>query len=349
MEHKPTGPDSGASAPFVPRPTQAPAQRPAPSWAKKSPPKSKAATRTTPRAPKYLPPSDPQDHARKIAEVVIDTWYSSFGGSSLEVPVGTVASLALLRQPKVTGPGLADWILCLEPHELPKFFREIWLGYWYRRPDLIDRALRLHDWAWNNDPDPHQLKAVHAVTHTAVTTGLLDLTGDDDPYWRSGADVLSPLLTGLRHKADRKYRGEFHTPPCVTDLMANILIDKDFAHPEIWIREPAVGSGGMLRSVAQRMRELDLNPHDYHWYGNDIDVTSAACAAVNTLIWDLGPHTVIGCSNTFATDDGGFRDALADARDSIEQRNKAVSAASTIAAHRGALRLLDTLTGEAAA
>lgn len=329
---------------FLPRAATPATPRPAPAWAKKNPPKSKAAVRAKVTARKYLAPRDPHEHARKIAENVIDAWYSHFGGSSIEVPIGTVAALTLLRQPKEVGNGLADWILNLQPHELPQFFKEIYLGYWIKRPDLINRALRLHDWTWNPNPDEHQLRAVHAVTNRAINTGLLDLTGHDDPYWRAQSDVLSPLLTGLRHKSDKKWRGEYHTPACITDLLAHMLVDKDFAGPDKAIREPAVGSGGMLRSVAQRLRELQLNPHDYTWYGNDIDSLAAACAAVNAIIWDLGPKALIGCADSLADiEDGGYAQTLAEARDAFRQRDDYMDTAATIVAHRRAFRLLDQL------
>ncbi|MEV0476205.1 N-6 DNA methylase [Streptomyces prunicolor] len=330
---------------FLPRAAAPAAARPAPSWAKKAPPKSKAAVRpakTTWR--KAFAPRDPHDHARKIAENVMDAWYQSHGGSSIDIPLGTVAALALLRQPPDTGTGLADWILGRQPHELPQLFKEIYLGHWIKRPDLIDRAVRLHDWAWNPDPDPHQLRAVQAVTQRAVNQGLLDLTGHDDPYMRAETDVLSPLLTGLRHKSDKKWRGEYHTPPGVTDLLANMLVDQDFAQPDMAIREPAVGSGTMLRSVAQRLRDLGLNPHDYLWYGNDVDALAAACAAVNTIVWDLGPRAYIGCADSLALEDGGYAKTLAEAKDSFEQRDQYLDTATTIAAHRRAFRLLDPLT-----
>ncbi|MGW7572355.1 N-6 DNA methylase [Streptomyces sp. NPDC054765] len=326
-------------APYLPRTTAPATARPAPSWAKKKPPKSKATNRPKVTARKYLAPRDPHEHARKIAENVIEAWYQSFGGSSIDIPLGTVAALALLRNP----PGLADRILNLQPHELPQFFKEIYLGHWINRPDLIDRAIRLHDWAWNPDPDPQQLRAVHAVTHRAINTGLLDLTGHDDPYMRSESDVLSPLLTGLRHKSDKKWRGEYHTPAYVSDLMARMLVDKDYGGPTKSIHEPAVGSGGMLRSVAQCLRDLQLDPHDYTWYGNDIDSLAAACAAVNAIIWDLGPKCSIGCADSLAPEDD-YAKTLAEARDAFKQRDTALDAATTITATRNAKRLLDQIS-----
>ncbi|WP_405803467.1 N-6 DNA methylase [Streptomyces sp. NBC_01187] len=321
-------------------------ERPAPAWAKKSPPKSKAANRPKPKitAQRYSAPNDPHQHSQKIAENVMDAWYQSFGGSSIDVPLGTVGALTLLRTPEGTNADLANWILNLQPRELPQLFKEIYLGHWLSRPDLINRAIRLHDWAWNPNPDEQQLRAVHAVTNKAINTGLFDLTSHADPYMRSDADVLSPLLTGLRHKSDKKWRGEYHTPPCVTDLMARMLVDTDFGGPDKAIREPAVGSGTMFRSAAQRLRELQLDPHDYHWYGNDIDALSAACAALNTITWDLGPRAFIGCADSIALEDGGHAKTLAEARDACAQRDQYMETASAIVASRRAFALIDQLT-----
>ncbi|MER8002072.1 N-6 DNA methylase [Streptomyces sp. NPDC095613] len=334
---------SGSDTPFVPRTAPTATPRPVPAWAKKRPPKSKAAVRTsraTVGATRFVAPRDPNQHAHKIAEGVIGAWFTSFGGSSIEIPIGTVGALALLRQPKAVGPELANWVLSLQSGELPQLIKEIYLGHWITRPDLINRAIPIHDWAWNPSPDPQQLRAVHAVTNQAVNAGLLELTGHSDPYRRAQSDVLSPLLTGLRHKSDKKWRGEYHTPASVTDLMARVLVDEDFAQPDKAIGEPAVGSGGMLRSIAQRLRELQRNPHDYSWYGNDVDPLAAACAAVNTIIWDLGPRALIGCADSLANGDGGYTKTLSQAQDAYKQRDNVVEAASTIAASRRAFRLL---------
>ncbi|MBY8884821.1 SAM-dependent methyltransferase [Streptomyces sp. PTM05] len=324
--------------PFLPRAATVTTSRTAPSWAKKTPPAPKASARPRVTARKFNAPRDPHEHARKIAENVLDAWYRSFGGSSIDIPLGTVAGLSLLRNV----PGLADWVLNLQPEELPQLLKEIYLGHWINRPDLINRAIRLHDWAWNPAPDKQQLRAVHAVACAAIDTGLLDLTGHDDPGQRSEADVLSPLLTGLRHKSDKKWRGEYHTPASVTDLMANVTVDKEVVKPGMAFREPAVGSGGMFRSVAQRLRELGLSPHDFHWYGNDIDSLSAGCAAVNTIIWDLGPRCLIGCADSLAPEDD-YAKTRAEARDAFDQRDRYMDTARTIIAHRRALRLLDDL------
>ncbi|WP_149183348.1 N-6 DNA methylase [Streptomyces sp. TRM49041] len=295
--------------------------------AAKPTPRAAPASRRTRRAF----PGDPHRHAGEVAENVIAAWFSHYGGSRMDVPIGTVAALSFFREPLV-----GDWLLTLEPAQLPPLLREIWGVQWMARPDLIEVARPLHDWV-EESPDEYQLRAVQAVIHTAIYNGLLDLTARDDPYDRSQADVLSPLLTGLRHKSDKKWRGEYHTPPCVSDLMAHILVDTDHGSS---IREPAIGSGGMFRSVAQRLREHSLNPHDYTWFGNDIDRLSTACAAVNAILWDLGPRTVIWCGDSLASRDGGVSQALAERAAVIEHRNNVVGKARMVAAIRQAERLL---------
>jgi hypothetical protein len=213
-------------------------------------------------------------------------------------------------------------LLSLEPAQFVPLLREVWGAQWLARPDLIEAARPLHDWVEEN-PDAHQLKAVQAVVHTALRGGLLHLTACDDPHQRSEADVLGPLLTGLRHKSDRKWRGEYHTPPSVSDLMAEMLLHSG---PEsgMTIREPALGSGGLFRSVAQAIRHRGLDPHDYTWLGNDIDRLSTACAAVNAIVWDLGPKTAIWCANSLSTGDAGVEEALARRTAVIKHRNAVV-------------------------
>ncbi|MER5223857.1 N-6 DNA methylase [Streptomyces flaveus] len=285
-------------------------------------------------------PPDPYQHASKLAENVITAWFSNYGGGRMDIPLGTVAALSFFREPLI-----ADWLLTLQPPDFVPLLKEIWGVQWWFRPDLIETARPLIDWI-HEEPDEYQLKAVRAVAHTAVNTGLFDITAQDDPYVRSSADILSPLLTGLRHKSDKKWRGEYHTPPCVTDLMARILVHADHGPS---IREPAVGSGGMLRSAAQALREQNLNPHDYAWFGNDIDHLATACAAVNAIIWDLGPKTVIWRGDSLATDDAGLTDALKERAAIIRHRNAVVEQARFEHKARHMLSALDRLIEGAAA
>ncbi|MGC9539948.1 N-6 DNA methylase [Streptomyces sp. UG1] len=301
--------------------TKPPKSRPAPAWRRKH----------------RAFPSDPQRHASDIAENVIGAWFSHYGGNRVDVPLGTIAGLTFIREPLI-----ADWLLTLEPAQLPPLLREIWGVQWMIRPDLIEVARPLHGWV-EEDPDEYQLKAVQAVIHTAVRKGLFDLTAREDPYYRSQADVLSPLLTGLRHKSDKKWRGEYHTPACVSDLMAHILIDTNRCEPGMSVRDPAIGSGGMFRSVAQQLRELGLDPHDFSWFGNDIDPLATACAAVNAILWDLGPKVAIWCGDSLADDGTAVDQALAERAAVIQHRNTVVEQALFEHKTRRLLHALDQL------
>ncbi|MEU3783371.1 hypothetical protein [Streptomyces sp900129855] len=105
----------------------------------------------------------------------------------------------------------------------------------------------------------------------------------------------------------------------------------------------------MLRSVAQHLRERGLNPHDYTWIGNDIDRLSTACAAVNAILWDLGPKSVIWCGDSLATYDAGLTQALAERTAVIEHRNNVVEQARFEHKARRMLQALDRLTSGVAA
>ncbi len=148
------------------------------------PPKPRSATASRRKHRAF--PGDPHRHAMEVAENVIAAWFSHYGGSRMDVPLGTIAALSFFREPLVS-----DWLLTLEPAQLPPLLREIWGVQWMARPDLIEVARPLHHWV-EEDPDEYQLRAVQAVIHTAIYNGLFDLTASDDPYERSQADVLSP-------------------------------------------------------------------------------------------------------------------------------------------------------------
>ncbi|MGW0822480.1 N-6 DNA methylase [Streptomyces sp. NPDC002845] len=344
MQFSPPSPDDD-SEPFLPGAAPAMTPRPVPEWvtrAKVS--EARAEAVAIRRRKRYAAPSDPHQHTSKIAENVMDAWYSHHGGSRIDIPLGTVAALTFFREPLV-----GDWLLTLEPQHFPPLLKEVWGVQWFCRPDLIEQARPLHNWV-EEDPDEYQLRAVQAVVHAAVNTGLLDLTADDDPYMRSRADVMGPLLTGLRHKSDKKWRGEYHTPPSVADLMARMLIPED-PKPGSSFREPCVGSGSMFRSAVQLLRERDLNPADFRWFGNDIDPLSTACAAVNAIVWDLGPQTAIWCADSLAhSEDGaGVAKALTERAAVIKHRNDVVEQAIFEHKVRRAIKAFDRLFEGAAA
>lgn len=314
-----------------------------------TPPKPATAQRPKVRKPRSdwtRAPRNPHQTARTLAENVAHAWHSNFGGSLIEIPIGVVAALTLLREPVPDGPGLAQWILNLELEELPKLYSEVWGVQWMQRPDLIERARPLHRWLEDTPYDRQTLLAVQAVTHTAIDAGVFALTGWQDPDARSQTDVLSYVLMQLRSKSARSGTGEFHTPAEVCDLLAQVVIESDSISPGGWIAEPCVGSGGMLRAAAQRLRELGRNPHDYRWFGVDIDPIAAACAATNAIVWDLGPKVVIARGDGLSPD-MGLDQALEERAKVIQHRNNEVQDAKWRSLITYVNRLLDS-TVEAA-
>lgn len=321
MRFQPPNADDDSELPFLPSAAPAITPRATPDWVSRAQAnQASAAVEAIRRRKRYAAPSDPHQHANKIAENVMDAWYSHHGGGRIDIPLGTVAALTFFREPLV-----ADWLLTLEPHQLPALLREIWGVQWFFRPDLIEQARPLHSWV-EEEPDEYQLRAVQAVIHAAVNTGLMDITADDDPYRRSRTDVISPLLTGLRHKSDKKWRGEYHTPPSVADLMAETLIPDD-PKPGSSFRDPCIGSGALFRSAAQTLRDRNLDPADYRWFGNDIDRLSTACTAVNVILWGLGPSVAVWCADSLAEREDGVAKVLAERAAVINHRNDVVERA----------------------
>ncbi|WP_372407361.1 hypothetical protein [Streptomyces luteireticuli] len=139
-----------------------------------------------------------------LATNIASTWHRNFGGSSIEIPIGVVASLMLFKEPVEDELALAQWVLQRKRHELPKLYQEVWAMQWIARPDLITRALPLHRWLDDEEHDTQRLHAVQAVTATALEGGLTAITGRSDPYDRAETDVLGPLIMELRSKSSRK-------------------------------------------------------------------------------------------------------------------------------------------------
>ncbi|MFE7129310.1 hypothetical protein ACFVIM_00425 [Streptomyces sp. NPDC057638] len=266
-----------------------------------------------------------------IAEAVSSAWHQAHGGSAIEVPLGVVATLALwpLRGPDA--PLAASWWLSLNDDQLLVAFRECWARWWIMRPDLIDRATPLHKWIDEETLDTRRVKAVRAVVGAALTRGLLHLTSSEDAYFRSTADVMGSLLAVMRSPGRAAALAEVHTPPDLAEMMAVMLLADMQLEPGMRFDEPTGGTGAMYRALAQAMRDRACNPHDFGWALTDIDPLAAAGAAVNAIVWDLGPHVLIACADTLQ-DANPYAKAAQDARESIERRDRLHSQAAFLAA-----------------
>jgi hypothetical protein len=242
-----------------------------------------------------------------------------------------VATLALwpLRGPDAYLA--ADWWLGLDDADLLTAFRECWARWWIMRPDLVDRATPLHKWVDDEKPDVRRASAVRAVVKAALTNGLLHLTTSDDAELRSTTDLMGAVLSVMRSEGAHDALAEIHTPPDVAYLMARMLLDGMLLKPGMTFDEPAGGTGGMYRAAAQVMRERGIDPHQFGWSLTDIDPLAAAGAAVNAILWDLGPHVLIGCGDTLHEGNVHAR-AVREARESLERRDRLHSQAVFLAA-----------------
>jgi hypothetical protein len=315
------------------------------------------ATRTA--APRALPTgkvADPAQYAFNVGEAVANTWHKNHGGTRIEIPIGIVAALALIGQKDKKGPHLKAQILAQNDQSLLEMYRQIWASHWMHRPDLVERARILHEWAGEDKHTRHELYTVRAVTKTALDKGLFDLTGHADPYLRSQADVLSPTLTMMRSTGAMQGLGEFHTPPAVTDAIAintlgvigmGAISQGKPLEPGQSILDPAAGTGGMIRSAAQVMRSQGMDPADFEWAMVDIDPIAAACAAVNAMVWGLGNRVTVACDDSLANRNA-VEDAYKQARAAFEHRDRMLGQARMIAAIRQTQELLEQAVGAAA-
>ncbi|WP_328925541.1 SAM-dependent methyltransferase [Streptomyces sp. NBC_00190] len=307
--------------------------------AKPIPPASRPSNR------RYVPlQRNPHHAAHDIAEAVEAAWYGAQGGNRIEIPVGVIAALALwpLRGPDA--PLAAHWWLDLNDDDFLAALRECWTYWWIRRPDLIDRSVVLSGWLDDERPERNRIQAVRAAARAALTGGLLHLTSAArDAGGNSDADVLGAVITVMRSHGARDALAEFHTPPELSDLMARMLLTDKPPTPGMKFNDPCSGTGGMYRAAAQCLRDRGMNPHDFGWAMTDVDPLAAAGAAVNAILWDLGPHVLVACADTLAEGDPYVR-AATEYRKSHERRDWMVKGAQFLARIR---RLEAGLTGAA--
>jgi hypothetical protein len=261
----------------------------------------------------------------------------------MEIPVGTVAMLALWPH---KSPGarhadeLAAFLASHSAEKWPPTVREVTAVHYVQRPDLISMAGPVLQWA-EEEHDAGTLHAIREVGLTALKHGVLHHTGDSDPWMRSDVDLLSWTITALRHRGDHARLAEFHTPPEVADVLTRLSLGE---HPpaEHSLYEGTGGTGGIFRAAAQHLRDCDVDPRRWTWHLEELDPISAAGAAVNFLIWDLGPHATVTCGDILS-DGNLYAQAMAERTAAEAHRAELLEAAQTLIAQRRALRLLANL------
>ncbi|MBV9011072.1 MAG: N-6 DNA methylase [Pseudonocardiales bacterium] len=276
---------------------------------------------TTPkRVHLAVPPSNPHQHASKIAESVDRAWYPAHGTSTLEIPLSVIAALSLLTPPEHQCDEVAMHLLTLDPPTFATLMRTQWAIFINYRPDLVNRAWPLIEvWYHNRHLDEQKLTAAKKVADEAIRAGQLHLTGTDR---RRQTDLFGTVLTTLRAPSAASARGQFYTPAPMADTIAR-LVGAPAEGDQIM--EPAAGTGGLLCAAAEAMRDLGRDPTTVEWYAVDIDYLTIACLAVNTVLWELGEKVILGVGNGLT--DEWLTQAIAERRETIElahniRRNK---------------------------
>ncbi|MGR3938433.1 hypothetical protein [Streptomyces sp. BRA346] len=97
------------------------------------------------RDPSAPPVEDaaPERLVADISQKVSRAWHGSRDRGNLEIPVGVVASLAMLRQPE-RGAAVAEHLAGFTPSELVAHHRRVWALLWIIRPELAHWARPLH-------------------------------------------------------------------------------------------------------------------------------------------------------------------------------------------------------------
>ncbi|WP_436788876.1 N-6 DNA methylase [Yinghuangia sp. YIM S10712] len=288
---------------------------------------------------------DPARWGQHIDDKVMDAWWGSRAGSDIAVPIGTVAALALVRrQPQLTDGGggleLGAEIEAMTPENFGKWLQLAWGLYWFERPDLVERARPLHEWLHADDRGaPRRLKAAHHVALAAIRAGILELVSVD--RLRHDVDLFGALIEQMRGKADKRARGDFYTPRPVADGLAALLVRDSIgelvrhASAGAMFTDPAAGSGGLFRAAADELRDRGLDPADCAWRANDVDPVAAGTCAVNVMLWDLGPDSLVGCFDSL-TDPDGMEEARAEALAWLAERDTQLSQLRMLAAVRHA-------------
>jgi len=295
-------------------------------------------------APRRIAPlliGNPRDAGQRLGEAVAETWHASnWGGYRIDIPVSIITALAMFPIKGHT-EDVARIISNSTNWQLLQGYREIYAHAWARRPDLGARMAPLMGWLTEEGVE-EKAYAVRRVTETALRYGILQLTGDPDPYNRSDTDVISWTITSLRSHGAKQGLGEYHTPPELCDMMARMLIG-DTPPEKGWrFHEPAGGTGGMFRAAAQHLRNLQADPADYEWALNELEPLAAAGAAVNAIVWGLGPNVVIACGDTLAQGDLQ-KQARRERKALLEERDQIVSYLTVAEAMQEAIALTDRL------
>lgn len=274
--------------------------------------------------------------ALRIAEDATTAWHRVRGPHQPDALIGTVALLALERRIHLNRDDHGAALLVLTPEQFGTWMRGAWANVWLHQPDRVSVAAPL--WRWlEQDPDARTLEACHATMTASVQAGLLDRYV---PTMRHDADLLGYLLQDVHTRGARSAGGVFHTPADMAELLARLVgIGSSSDHVAATFSDPVAGTGELARAAAETLRNAGRSSADVLWFLNDRDEVASACAAVNSILWDLGPSVLIGSSDII-TDPAWEESAAENARSAFAHRDMLVDNARLVLATRDLLNLV---------
>ena len=279
-----------------------------------------------------------------VAEAAAEEWWSHKDAGLDSIPIGVIAALALNGRARDTGPGPAQLIRNATDDEIADLLASIWAMFWIIRPELAIRCRPFGGWLEERPLPAKTVAAAAAVARAATRAGLFTITRQWENLY--AADLLGPAYLHLRADAAQKVNGEFYTPPDMCRILARLtFFGENGQHdppPGMKINDPTCGTGGILRAIAEILREHGLDPHDFWWVGNDIDPVVTAGLAVNAHLWNLGPRVVIGTADIL-TDPEWHQRAWKEQLAAIAKRDACRDGAAAGAAFRAGIALADQL------
>lgn len=243
-------------------------------------------------------PQDPDQHAQRIAERLVDAWHGTRASDRLEVPLSAVAALCLISTPTLENKaGIATAVLDMPADHFADLVRGLWAYFVRLRPDLVNAAWPLTS-VWLHPEDHLSDEAVRAAKTAVDAAVRADLFGLTGTHRREDTDLLGTVLTLLRPRSALQSRGQYYTPSHLALMIADLSDIEENAS----VCDPTVGTGGMFRAAAQSLRQRDRDPGTVLWVGGDIDSYAVACLAVNAVVWRLGNNVVLGTGDSLTED-----------------------------------------------
>lgn len=230
----------------------------------------------------------------KVAEATTKAWsQANISNADSAVGLRVLAGLLLIAQQEPQGGDPGRRILNAGDEEIAETLDGAWCRFAASRPELAFRCGPFGQWLDEEPRDAATVAAAAATARAAVKAGLFDLVLG--PSRARQVDVLGHCNFLLQDKGAVHSRGQFNTPASVAEAVAGMALGT--LRQDRSLIDSYAGTGGLLRAAAAELREAGETPHDFRWYGCDVDPVLVAALAVNVHIWDLGPRVLLGCAD----------------------------------------------------